>query len=182
MWAEPVVIFRPTPVAGAVLLELERREDERGFFARSWCAREFEAQGLDPRLVQCNVSWNRHRGTVRGLHWQEPPHAEAKLVRCTRGAIWDVVVDVRPGSPSYKRHFAVELDDDNRLALYVPPGCAHGFQTLREGSEIFYQMSEFYAPEHQRGARWNDPAFAIPWPLPEVVIHPRDAAYPDFEP
>jgi len=176
------VIFAGTPVAGAVVLDLERREDERGFFARSFCAREFAAHGLETRLVQCNLSWNRSRGIVRGLHWQDAPHAEAKLVRCIRGAIWDVVVDVRPGSPSYCRHFGLALDAENRRALYVPPGCAHGFQVLEDDTELLYQMSEYYAPEHQRGARWDDPTFAIAWPLADVIVNPRDAAFPDFRP
>lgn len=172
--------FVPAGLDGAFVVELERREDERGFFARSWCQREFEEMGLDSRLVQCNLSWNRRRGTLRGLHWQAAPHAEAKLVRVTGGAIWDVIVDLRRGSPSYLRHVGVELDGRSRRALYVPAGFAHGFQTLSDDAEVFYQMSEFYVLESQRGARWNDPAFGIEWPVGPPIINDRDASYPDF--
>ncbi|HXG47284.1 MAG TPA: dTDP-4-dehydrorhamnose 3,5-epimerase [Methylomirabilota bacterium] len=174
------MIFTPTPLAGAFVLDLERREDERGFFARTFCAEEFRAHGLNPRVAQCSVSFNRRRGTLRGLHWQAPPHAEAKLVRCVQGAIYDVIVDLRPGSPTFRRHFALELAAATGRALYVPEGFAHGFQTLAEDTAVFYQMSEFYHPESGRGARWNDPAFGIDWPLANPIVNERDRAYPDF--
>ena len=170
----------PTPIGGVMLVELEPLGDERGFFARSFCAGEFAAAGLDTRVAQCNVSHNARRATLRGMHWQEEPHAEAKLVRCTAGAIHDVVVDIRPGSPTFLRWAAFELTRDNRHALYVPPGVAHGFQTLADDSEVFYQMSVPYAPASARGARWDDPAFAIGWPLPSPIVSARDRGYPDF--
>lgn len=174
------MIFTPTSLAGAWLVEPERMVDERGFFARTFCAAEMAAHGLPPQVAQCSIAWNRERGTVRGLHYPEPPHAEAKLVRCTRGAIYDVLVDLRPGSVSYKRHFAVELTADNRRQLWVPPGCAHGYQTLLPDTEVAYQMTEPYAPAAGRGVRWDDPAFGVPWPLPVTVISERDRGYPDF--
>ncbi len=176
------MIFAPTALPGAVIVELEPHSDERGFFARSWCAREFAAAGLPADLVQCNVSWNARRHTLRGMHWQAAPHQEAKVVRCTRGAILDVVVDLRPGSSTYLKHVAVRLDEENRRALLVPSGAAHGFLTLADGSEVFYQMSAFHRPEAARGARWDDPAFAIPWPAPPSVISERDRSYPDYRP
>ncbi|HTS87425.1 MAG TPA: dTDP-4-dehydrorhamnose 3,5-epimerase [Gemmatimonadales bacterium] len=175
------MIFEPTPLAGAVTVELERHEDERGFFARSFCRREFEAQGLDPCVAQCNVSFNRRRGTLRGLHWQAAPHGEAKLVRVTRGELYDVIVDLRPDSPTLGRWFGVELTADNHRALYIPLGFAHGFQTLVDEVEVFYQMSTFYAPEAQRGARWDDPAFGIHWPILPPFLSQRDATYPDYD-
>jgi dTDP-4-dehydrorhamnose 3,5-epimerase len=174
------VIFLPTPLAGAYLIELDRRNDDRGFFARTWCRREFAAMGLSTDLAQCNVSYNRVRGTLRGMHWQEAPHGEAKLVRCSRGRIWDAIIDLRPESATYMKHFGVELDSESGRALYVPEGMAHGFVTLEDNSEISYQMSEFYEPSAARGLRWNDPAFNIAWPIQEPVLHPRDASYPDF--
>jgi dTDP-4-dehydrorhamnose 3,5-epimerase len=174
------VIFVETGLPGAFVIEIERREDERGFFARTWCRREFEAAGLNTDLAQCNISFNRQRGTLRGMHWQAAPHGEAKLVRCTRGAIWDAIIDLRPESPTYMNHFSVELTADSARALFVPEGMAHGFLTLEDESEVAYQMSEFYEPGASRGVRWNDPAFGITWPLPNPILHPRDAAYPDF--
>lgn len=174
------MIFEATKLPGVWLVRLELREDERGSFARSWCAREFLAHGLNPSLAQCNVSFSRRRGTLRGLHYQAPPHAEAKLVRCIRGAIYDVALDLRPASPTFKHWTAVELTAENRRALYVPEGCAHGFQSLTDESEVFYQMSEFYQPESARGVRWNDPAFGIEWPVAEPIMAERDRAYPDF--
>jgi dTDP-4-dehydrorhamnose 3,5-epimerase len=174
------VIFTATPVPGVVIVDLERREDDRGFFARAWCREEFAAAGLDPTLEQASISWNRLRGTLRGLHWQAAPHQEAKLIRCVRGALYDVAVDLRPGSPCYREHVAVELSADNHRALYIPAGCAHGFQTLTDDTEIFYQMSASYAPAAQRGARWDDPAFGIEWPIDPPLVHPRDSAFPDF--
>jgi dTDP-4-dehydrorhamnose 3,5-epimerase len=169
--------FAPTPLAGAFLIELERIEDERGFFARSFCREEFRKHGLDPAIAQCNVSWNRRRGSLRGLHYQAAPHEEVKVVRCTRGAIWDVIVDLRPTSPTQWRWHALELNADNRLAFYVPAGFAHGFQTLADDSEVLYQMSESYFPDRARGVRWDDPKLDIRWPLPDPVLSPRDRSY-----
>jgi dTDP-4-dehydrorhamnose 3,5-epimerase len=174
------MIFRETPLAGAWVLEPERFEDERGFFARTWCRRDFEARGLDPGIAQCSVSWNHRRGSLRGLHLQTAPHEEVKLVRVTRGAVWDVIVDLRPESPTFKRHFGITLSAENRHELYIPKGMAHGFQTLEDGTEVFYQISDFYAPESARGYRWDDPAFAIPWPEPVTVISEKDLGLPFF--
>lgn len=170
--------FTPTPLAGAYLVELERLGDDRGFFARSFCQNEFKARGLDPCVAQCNVSFNAKRGTLRGLHCQDKPHEEAKLVRCTRGAIWDVIIDLRQDSPTRLRWHAAELSAENRAALYVPKGFAHGFQTLVDDTEVLYQMSESYHPELARGLRWDDPKLGIRWPLADPVISQRDAAFP----
>ncbi len=173
--------FTPTPIPGAVVIDIEPIADERGFFARTWCAEEMAAHSLSSRVVQCSVSFNRRRGTLRGMHYQAPPHEEVKIVRCVRGAIHDVIVDLRPASPSFKRWFAVELSAANGRALYVPEGVAHGFQTLADESEVAYQMSERHHPESARGVRWDDPAFGIEWPAEASrIIHPRDRAYPDF--
>lgn len=172
--------FVATPLAGTFVVEVEPSPDERGLFARTYCAREFERAGLDPRIAQCSVSFNRKRGTLRGMHAQAAPCAEAKLVRCTRGAIWDVALDLRPDSPSYLAHFGLVLAAAERRALYVPPGVFHGFLTLADDSEVFYQISAFYAPDAQRGVRWNDPAFGIVWPEEVAVIAERDRSYPDF--
>jgi len=174
------VKFVETELAGAFVVEPEPLEDERGFFARTWCRREFAAHGLCVELAQCNISYNRQRGTLRGMHYQSEPYAEAKLVRCTAGAIYDVIVDLRPGSASYGRHWGVELSARNRTMLYVPRGFAHGFLTLEDDSEVFYQISEFYAPAHARGFRYDDPAFAIRWPAAVQVISERDRGYPDY--
>ena len=171
----------PTAIEGAKLVELERIDDERGFFARAYCQREFEAAGLAACAAQCNVSFNRSRGTLRGRHFQRAPHAEAKLVRCTRGTIYDVIVDLRKDSPSFLKWVAVELSAENRRALYIPEGIAHGFQTLEDACEVFYQMSAFYHPEAAAGVRWNDPAFRIEWPIAKPTVSPRDAGYPDFK-
>jgi dTDP-4-dehydrorhamnose 3,5-epimerase len=170
--------FLPTPLTGAYLIELELLEDERGFFARSFCQSEFRAHGLDPVVAQCNVSFNRKRGTLRGLHYQAEPHVEAKLVRCTRGAVWDVIVDLRKGSLTVRQWHAAELTADNRRALYIPAGFAHGFQTLADDSEVLYQMSEFYHPESARGILWDDPALQINWPLSNPTVSERDRSYP----
>jgi dTDP-4-dehydrorhamnose 3,5-epimerase len=170
--------FVPTPLAGAFVIELLRKEDERGFFARSFCQREFAAQGLDPALVQCNLSFNRKRGTLRGLHFQIAPHEEAKVVSCIAGALFDVIVDVRPASPTFGRWFSVELDPIERRALYIPKGFAHGFQTLADETTVHYQMSEFFHPASARGLRFDDPALGIPWPLPDPILSDRDAAFP----
>ncbi|MCB1033971.1 MAG: dTDP-4-dehydrorhamnose 3,5-epimerase [Acidobacteria bacterium] len=168
------MIFHPTPLAGAFLLEPQRFEDDRGFFARTFCREEFEAHGLEPAVAQCSVSFNTLRGTLRGLHFQAPPHEEDKLVRCTRGSLFDVIVDLRPGSETYLQHYAAELTAENRLALYVPKGFAHGFQTLADDTEAFYQISVPYAPGHGRGHRYDDPAFGISWPLPVAKIADKD--------
>jgi dTDP-4-dehydrorhamnose 3,5-epimerase len=174
------VRFIETPLAGAFVIEAERFEDERGFFARTFCEREFAERGLNPRIAQGNLSYNERRGTLRGMHFQKPPHAEAKLVRCTMGAIHDVIIDLRPGSASYMNHFAVRLDADNRAMLYIPEGLAHGFLTLADRTEVAYQMSVAYSPDHGAGVRWDDPAFGIPWPEPVRVIIERDRTYPDY--
>ena len=176
------MIFHPTEVEGAWLIEAEKHVDERGFFARSFCAEEFAARGLDPHVAQCNISRNRRRHTLRGMHAQAPPHAETKLVRCTRGRLWDVILDLRPGSPTFLRHHGVELSAEGTLLLYVPRGCYHGFLTLEDDTEIFYQISHPSVPEAGRGVRWNDPAFGIRWPAEPAVLNPRDAAYPDWSP
>lgn len=176
------MIFTRTILKDAMLVDLEKHEDERGFFARTWCRREFEAQGLNPRLAQCNISFNPHQGTLRGMHFQIKPHEEAKLVRCARGSLFDAIIDLRPDSPTYKRHFGVALTADNRRMLYVPEGFAHGFLTLEDATEVFYQISVCYAPESQRGVRWNDPAFGIDWPAEPKLISGRDRSYPDFDP
>jgi dTDP-4-dehydrorhamnose 3,5-epimerase len=172
--------FIETLLRGAFVVELEKIEDERGFFARTFCVREFEANGLNSHLVQCSTAFNLRRGTLRGLHWQTVPKSEDKLVRVTRGAIHDVMVDLRPDSPTYLQHVAVELTIDNGRMLYIPKGFAHGLQTLVDDTEVSYQMSEFFAPECARGARWNDPAFGITWPLPDPVMNDRDRSWPDF--
>lgn len=176
------MLFTPTTLPDAYLVDLKRLEDERGFFARSWCAREAKELGIDPNIVQCNVSFNKTKGTLRGMHLQLPPFAESKLVRTTRGAIYDVIIDLRPASPTFKRWFGVELTADNRRALFVPKGFAHGFQILEDNTEIFYQMSEYYSPEHARGVRWNDPAFGIDWPLEVTEMSPKDRILLDFDP
>ena len=173
--------FHETKLPGVFEIHLEPRGDERGFFARSWCQREFEQHGLNPSIVQCNVSFNEKKGTLRGMHCQAEPHPEAKLVRCTKGAIYDVVVDLRPKSPTFKKWIAVVLDTNSRSMIYVPEGFGHGFLTLEDGTEVFYQMSEFYYPELSRGVRWNDPAFQIEWPAQPAVISERDQSYADFE-
>ena len=162
-----------------VAIELERHEDERGFFARSFCRREFEQHGLEACVAQTSVSFSRRRGTLRGLHWQADPHGEAKLVRVTSGAIWDVIVDLRRGSATFGEWLGVELSAENRRSLYVPRGFAHGFQTLVDDVEVFYQMSTEYVPDAQRGARWDDAAFGIAWPIASPILNDRDASYPD---
>jgi dTDP-4-dehydrorhamnose 3,5-epimerase len=176
------MIFRPLEVSGASLVEPEPIPDERGFFARMWCQREFEEHGLRGRIAQCSQSFNKRKGTLRGLHYQVAPHAEVKVVLCTKGAIYDVILDLRPASPTFKKHAAVMLTSENRRMTYVPEGCAHGFQTLEDGTEVFYLISEFYRPDHARGVRWNDPAFDIPWPPGEKILNERDRGYPDFQP
>jgi dTDP-4-dehydrorhamnose 3,5-epimerase len=174
--------FQPTPLPGAWVIELDQLEDERGWFARSFDLHEFAAHGLDPTVVQCNASFNARRDTIRGLHYQAEPHAESKLVRCVRGAIFDVAVDLREGSPARVRWHSVELSEDNARAYYIPAGLAHGFQTLTDNCEVLYQMGHRYVPEAARGVRWDDPAFEIQWPEPreERTISAKDRAYPDF--
>jgi dTDP-4-dehydrorhamnose 3,5-epimerase len=176
------VKLTPTELPGTYLVDLERHADERGFFARTWCAEEFAAAGLPAALVQCSVSFNPRRHTLRGMHWQAAPHEEGKLVRCARGAILDVAVDLRRGSPTYLQHVAVRLDEDDRRALFIAPGLAHGFLTLEDESEVFYQMTAPWVPEAGRGARFDDPAFGIRWPAPPAVISERDRTYPDYRP
>jgi dTDP-4-dehydrorhamnose 3,5-epimerase len=177
------MIFKETRLPGAFVIELERHNDERGFFARSWCRREFENHGLNPSLAQCNISYNKRRGTLRGMHYQAQPHAEEKLVRCTRGAVYDVIVDLRADSPTFKQWAAFELTAENRRMLYIPKGLAHGFLTLADGSELFYEMSEFYRGESTRGVKWNDPAFAVWWPVAQpAVISRRDRSFPSYDP
>lgn len=170
--------FVETPIAGVVVVEGTVHADDRGLFARTYCAREFAAAGLNPMVAQANTSFNHVAGTLRGLHFQRHPAAEAKLVRCTRGRVYDVAVDHRPESPTYLRHFGVVLDADERNALYVPEGCAHGYLTLADASEVAYQVSEFYTPGVEGGLRWDDPALAIAWPGEVRVISPKDAVWP----
>jgi len=174
--------FDGTDLSGAFVVDLEPREDERGFFARAWCVDEFEEHGLETTVVQCNVSFNRHRGTVRGMHFQLPPHDEVKIIRCTRGAIYDVLVDLRPDSPTYREWIGVELTAENRRALYAPKGTAHGYQTLADETETFYQVSAAYAPGAEGGVRWDDPSFGVAWPLPVATISEKDASWPDYAP
>jgi dTDP-4-dehydrorhamnose 3,5-epimerase len=175
------VIFRETAIQGAFVIELEPTHDERGFFARTWCEREFEARGLGTCIRQCNTSFNQWKGTLRGMHYQEAPYSEARLVRCTRGAVYDAIIDLRPDSSTYRQYVAIELTADNRKALYIPQGFAHGFQTLEDQTEVFYQMSEFYYPDFARGVRWDDPGFGIAWPASERrIVSARDQSYPDF--
>ena len=175
------MVFLPTQLAGVTLIEPEPVSDGRGLFARTWCQRDFESQGLTAKLAQCSVSFNARRATLRGMHFQAEPHAEAKLVRVTRGAIYDVALDLRPDSSTYLQWFAAELSSDNRHMLYIPEGYAHGFQTLTDDAEVFYQISEFYEPDAGRGVRWNDPAFDIGWPLGNPILSDRDRNYPDYE-
>lgn len=172
--------FEETALSGAFIIEPERIVDERGFFARSWCKREFAAHNLDTNLVQCNISFNNLKGTLRGMHYQAKPAEEVKLVRCTRGAIYDVILDLRESSPSYKKWIAVELNQENRKMLYIPKGFAHGFQTLVDSTEVFYQMSEYYSPDNARGIRWNDPMFGICWPIDNPIISEKDRSFADY--
>jgi dTDP-4-dehydrorhamnose 3,5-epimerase len=174
------MIFKETRLKGAYIIEIEPLEDERGFFARSFCQKEFEEHGLNPQIVQCNISYNKKKGTLRGMHYQVAPYEEARLVRCTMGAIFDVIIDLHPNSHTFKKWEAIELTATNRRMLYIPEGFAHGFQTLQDNTEVFYQMSEFYDPQSAKGVRWNDPAFEIVWPDDVRVISDRDRQYPDF--
>ncbi|MSU62676.1 MAG: dTDP-4-dehydrorhamnose 3,5-epimerase [Pedosphaera sp.] len=175
------MIFTTTRINNVWVIDLEKHADERGFFARTWCQEEFQKRGLNPRLVQCGVSRSTRRGTLRGMHFQTAPHEEAKLVRCTRGAIFDVAVDLHRSSPTFRQWVAIELSADNGRMIYIGEGCAHGFQTLTDDTEVAYQMSEFFHPESSRGVRWNDPAFSIEWPPCEHrILSERDANFSDF--
>ncbi len=177
------MIFHRLKLAGAYRIDLEPREDERGFFARAWCQKEFAEHGLETRIVQSNLSYNRYKGTLRGMHYQAPPHEEVKLVRCIRGSIFDVIIDLRPDSPTYRQWVGVELTATNRQMLYVPRGFAHGFQTLEDDTEVFYHVSEFYHPQAERGVRWNDPQFGIAWPAVEKrIVSVKDQSWPDYIP
>lgn len=174
------MIFTETRLKGAYIIDIEKREDHRGFFARGWCQQEFDVHGLVSRVVQTNISFNRRKGTLRGMHYQVAPFAETKLVRCTRGAIWDAIIDLRPDWPTYKQWLGVELTAENHKMLYVPEGFAHGFITLEDNAEVTYQVSQFYTPSCERGVRWNDPAFGIVWPVKVEAISDKDANWPDI--
>ena len=175
------MIFIETKLPGVFIVELQLLEDNRGFFGRSFCCHEFAERGLSPKVSQCNISFNRDAGTLRGMHYQAAPHAEEKLIRCNRGSSYDVIVDLRRELPTYKQWIALELTEDNRRMIYIPKGCAHGFQTLTDNTEIFYQMSEFYHPESARGVRWNDPSFGIYWPIGDrAILSDRDRDWPDY--
>jgi len=173
-------VFVETFLKGAFVIDLEKREDDRGFFARAFCQREFAEHGLEVQVAQCNISFNERKGTLRGMHYQVSPFEEAKLVRCTRGSIYDVIIDLRGDSRTFGRPFGVELTARNRRMVYIPREFAHGFQTLEHDTEVFYQMSQYYSAEHSRGVRWNDPAFGIEWPPDERIISERDQQYSDF--
>ncbi len=175
------MIFVETRLKGAFLIEPERIADERGFFARTWCAQEFKAYNLNPRLAQCNISFNEKKGTLRGMHFQVAPYQEMKLVRCTMGAIYDVIIDLRARSATFKQWTAVELTAANRLMLYIPEGFAHGFQALEDNTEVFYQISEIYMPEYARGLRWNDPQIGIRWAIETTIISDKDKGYSNFD-
>jgi dTDP-4-dehydrorhamnose 3,5-epimerase len=173
--------FTANKLAGVWVVEMERHADERGWFARTWCSEEFAQRGLNPQLSQCSASFNHHRGTLRGMHYQAPPHEEDKVVRCVRGAIFDVALDLRPSSPTFRQWTGVELTPENGCALYVPAGCAHGFQTLADNTEVLYHISGTWHPECARAVRWNDPAFGITWPQSTgVIMNDRDRNCPDF--
>ncbi|HTQ09908.1 MAG TPA: dTDP-4-dehydrorhamnose 3,5-epimerase [Fimbriimonadaceae bacterium] len=176
------MIFSETKLKGAFVIDMEPREDDRGYFARAYDENEFAAHGLIIRFPQCNTSWNVKAGTLRGMHYQVEPHGEVKVVRCTKGRLVDVIVDLRPGSDTYLQHIMVELSQQNRTMLYVPVGFAHGYQALEDGTEAFYMVGEFYTPTHERAVRWNDPAFGIDWPIKNPILSPKDAAHADFQP
>jgi len=175
------MIFNKTSIDGAFLIELEKFGDERGSFARAWCKDEFAEQGIRVEMVQGNIGYSRHKNTIRGMHWQLSPHGEGKLVRCTKGAAWDVVLDLRKDSESYKKWVGFELSEDKPQMVYLPPGCAHGYQTLRDHTELFYLVSEYYAPDSERGVRWNDPEFQIEWKYNETpILSDKDKTWPDY--
>jgi dTDP-4-dehydrorhamnose 3,5-epimerase len=173
--------FTPTEIADVFVVELEKREDDRGFFARGFCQREFEEHGMVSQVVQANISYNKYKGTLRGMHYQVSPYEETKFLRCTKGAVYDVIIDMRPESLSYMKWFGVELTDKNYKMLYVPRNFAHGFQTLEDETEVMYLVSEFYAPQSERGVRFDDPAFNIQWPLEVAQISEKDAAWPNYQ-
>jgi dTDP-4-dehydrorhamnose 3,5-epimerase len=175
------MIFQETKLKGAYIIEPQRLEDQRGFFARTFCQKEFEKQGLSACIVQSNLSFNKKTATLRGMHYQADPHQEAKIVSCVKGAMYDVIIDLRPNSSTYLQWLAIELSDSNNKMLYIPKGFAHGFQTLTDNTAVLYQMSEFYHPESARGVRWNDPIFGIKWPLPNPVISDKDMHFEDFK-
>jgi dTDP-4-dehydrorhamnose 3,5-epimerase len=175
------MIFLKTNLQDAYLIEPEKRADDRGFFARAWCKNEFEAEGLVSSLAQSNLSFNKYKGTLRGMHFQLEPFSEVKLVRCTRGSVYDVIIDLRPASPTYRQWFGTELTPDNHKMMYVPQGFAHGYQTLEDDSEVFYQVSQFYTPGAEGGVRYNDPLFGIKWPLEVTNISDKDAIWPDYK-
>ena len=172
--------FTETELKGAYIIDIEPFVDERGFFARAWCQNEFEEHGLTTRIAQANISFNHKKGTLRGMHYQVPPYGEVKIIRCTRGALYDVIIDLRPDSETYRQWIGVELSAENHRILYVPEQFGHGFQTLQDNTEATYQVSEFYAPGAERGLRWNDPAFGIAWPLEVTVISEKDQTWADF--
>lgn len=175
------MIFRKGKITGSYIIDIEKYSDERGFFARGYCDKEFEAQGISFDMVQANIGFSMHKHTIRGLHYQTAPHAEAKLVRCTKGALFDVIVDLRKDSPTYREWTGIELTPENRTMFYVPEGCAHGYQTLKDETEIFYMVSAFYAPEYEHGLRWNDPVFNIQWKENEdIIISNKDQNWPNF--
>jgi len=176
------VKFHTTPLKDARVIELEKRGDDRGFFARFFCQNEYAAAGLVSQFVQINNSLSANKGTLRGLHYQLPPAAEVKIVRCVRGALFDCIIDIRPDSPTFGKWFGAELNEENRLAMYVPRGFAHGLLTLRDDTEVLYLVSDFYSPDNERGIRWNDPYFKVSWPLAPTEISPKDSAWPDFDP
>jgi len=174
--------FIKTKLEGAYIIEIEKMTDERGFFARSWCEKEFTEHGLNSKLVQCNISFNQKKGTLRGMHYQAKPYEEAKLVRCTQGAIYDVIIDIRPDSPTFQQWLGIELTAENRQMLYIPEGFAHGFQTLVNNTEVFYQMSEFYYTKSAKGIRWDDPQIGIKWLITDnLIISEKDKSYPIFQ-
>ena len=175
------MIFTETKLKGVYIIELEKLNDERGFFARTWDKEVFEKKGFDSKLVQCNISFNKLKGTVRGIHYQTTPFEESKIVRCTKGKIFDVIIDLRSNSSSYTKWISVELTEQNHYMIFIPKGCAHGFQTLEDDTEVFYQISEFYNSEHYHGIRWNDPKFDIKWPLKISLISEKDASYNNFK-
>lgn len=176
------MIFTETQLKGSYVISIEPIEDERGFFARAWCQQEFENHGLNSDISQCNLSFNHRKGTIRGMHFQIEPYREVKLVRCIRGSVFDVIIDLRMDSDTFKSWIGVELSAENRRMLYVPKGFAHGYQTIDDNTEVFYQVSQFYKPEVERGCRWNDSAFGIKWPLEVTLISSKDRNYPDFQP
>lgn len=175
------MIFKETELKGAFIIDLEPLQDDRGFFARSFCQNEFKSLGLQSTVAQCNLAFNRSRGTIRGMHYQTPPHAEAKLVTCTHGTIYDVIIDLRLDSPTYTKWLAIELTESRKQMLYVPEGFAHGYQTLTDDTEIFYHMFNFYSQAAAQGIRWDDPFFKIPWPIAKPLVSDRDKSYSNFE-